>query len=892
MNLEPSACRTVKTTCPYCGVGCGVLARRNEEGTVTISGDPTHPANFGRLCSKGVALGETLDLESRLLTPEVNGASATWNEALSLVAERFSAAIDEHGPESVAFYVSGQLLTEDYYVANKLMKGFIGSANIDTNSRLCMASSVAGHRRAFGSDTVPGCYEDLELADLIVLVGSNLAWCHPVLYQRIVAAKAARPEMKIVVVDPRRTVTADSADLHLAIDPDGDVALFCGLLSHLKNAGVLDEAYIADHTEGLDAALAKADIGLAQIASQTGLTLGEIERFYSLFTATEKTVTVYSQGVNQSVCGTDKVNAIINCHLATGRIGRPGMGPFSITGQPNAMGGREVGGLANMLACHMELERDDHRALVRDFWQSPVIADRAGLKAVELFQAVADGRIKALWIMATNPVDSLPDADAVQAAIASCPFVVVSDLLAETDTARHAHVKLPSTGWGEKDGTVTNSERRISRQRAFLPAPGEAMPDWWQLAQVAQRMGHHEAFDYPNPVSIFREVAALSAQDNAGARDFDIGDCADMTSHDYEGLEPFQWPRRKDTAPEDARFFAKGGFFTANCKARFVPVAPAGRKISEASPQLRLNSGRVRDHWHTMTRTGKSAQLSAHTAEPFAEIHPDDASRLGVTEASIVEVISGDQRVRLRALITRRQKAGRLFVPMHWNDLFASAARINVLVPPLTDPYSGQPALKNGRVAIRPFKVGLFGFAVSSNKPDPKDCDYWALARCKGGWRLEFALTRATDDIDGFAPRLFGEGEAQQLETLAYSDREKRDERRASFDGNRLLNALYLSPEPVAVSRLWAAEQLTKDYDLRQSRYRIIAGRPLEGSRDPGAIVCSCFGVGTKDIGAAVRSGKSSVDAIGRALKAGTNCGSCRSEIQEIVDAESVVAAE
>lgn len=440
-----------RTTCPYCGVGCGVIATVNDDGIVSIRGDQDHPANFGRLCSKGSALAETIDLEGRILHPEINGKRATWDEALDLVASRFSDTIAEHGPDSVAFYVSGQLLTEDYYLANKLMKGFIGSANIDTNSRLCMSSSVAGHRRAFGADTVPGTYEDMELADLVILTGSNLAWCHPVLYQRLAAAKAARPEMKVVVIDPRRTMSADIADMHLAIRPDGDVALFTGLLAHLSGSPAVDHAFVEDHTVGFDAAMqAATEYSLPDIAEATGLTIAELISFYELFERTQKTVTCYSQGVNQSQSGTDKVNAIINCHLATGRIGRPGMGPFSLTGQPNAMGGREVGGLANMLAAHMAIESAGDRDRVQRFWASPAIAEKPGLKAVDMFRAVADGRIKALWIMATNPVVSMPDAGAVEAAIKACPFVVVSDVMAKTDTARHAHVLLPSLGWGGK----------------------------------------------------------------------------------------------------------------------------------------------------------------------------------------------------------------------------------------------------------------------------------------------------------------------------------------------------------------------------------------------------------------------------------------------------------
>lgn len=491
---------TVRTTCPYCGVGCGVLATKQDGGSIAIAGDPDHPANFGRLCSKGSALAETIDLDGRLLEPQIGGKSASWDIALDLVANRFAETIREHGPDSVAFYVSGQLLTEDYYVANKLMKGFIGSANIDTNSRLCMSSSVAGHVRAFGSDTVPGTYEDLELADLIVLTGSNLAWCHPVLYQRIAAAKIKRPHMRVVLIDPRRTMTADIADLHLAIRPDGDTALFVGLLGFLAEQRALDRTYIDRHTSGFEAALAVAhQYDLHDISGRTGITPEQLQEFFTLFAETERCVTIYSQGVNQSASGTDKVNAIINCHLATGRIGRPGMGPFSVTGQPNAMGGREVGGLANMLAGHMQIENAGHRQLVQDFWASPTIAGKTGLKAVDLFKAVGDGRVKALWIMATNPADSMPEADGVVKALERCPFVVVSDINENTDTEAYAHVLLPAAGWGEKDGTVTNSERQISRQRPFLSLPGRQSrtgglsPKWpnaWVLAGASPTGTH------------------------------------------------------------------------------------------------------------------------------------------------------------------------------------------------------------------------------------------------------------------------------------------------------------------------------------------------------------------------------------------------------------------
>ncbi len=636
------------------------------------------------------------------------------------------------------------MLTEDYYVANKLMKGFIGSGNIDTNSRLCMSSSVAGHRRAFGADTVPGCYEDLELADLVVLTGSNLAWCHPVLYQRLAAAKAARPQMRVVVIDPRRTMTADIADLHLAIRPDGDVALFNGLFKHLAVSAAVDQDYISAHTSGFTEALSAAGtLDEATLVEATGLAISEIAAFFRLFETTERVVTCYSQGVNQSVAGTDKVNAIINCHLATGRIGRPGMGPFSLTGQPNAMGGREVGGLANMLAAHLDIEKAAHRDQVRRFWGAPALASKPGLKAVDMFRAVADGRIKAIWIMATNPVVSMPDADAVEAALKACPFVVVSDVLKETDTTRHAHVLLPSLGWGEKDGTVTNSERRISRQRGFLPPPGEARADWWQLAEVGHRMGFSGAFAYTSPSEIFAEHAGLSGFENDGRRDFDIGAHAEIDRPHYDELQPFQWPQPRGTESATTRFFADGSFYHPDGRARFVAAASgvAGR-LSKAFP-FTLNTGRVRDHWHTMTRTGKSPRLSAHIGEPFVELHPRDAMELGLSPADLVALESPFGSAIVRALITERQARGNLFVPMHWSDQFAARARIDALVPPITDPVSGQPASKNVAVSARRFAASSYGFAVSTAKPQGLDCSYWALAKARGGWRLELAVERA-----------------------------------------------------------------------------------------------------------------------------------------------------
>ena len=871
-----------RTTCPYCGVGCGVLASRQADGSTRIAGDPDHPANAGRLCSKGSALGETLDLERRLLAPEVDGRRVDWEQALDHVATRLTATIAEHGPQSVAFYVSGQLLTEDYYVANKLMKGYIGTANIDTNSRLCMASSVAGHRRAFGSDTVPGTYADLDEADLVVLVGSNLAWCHPVLFQRVLAAREARGT-RLIVIDPRRTTTAEAADLHLALEPESDLPLFLGLLNYLEQGGHRDRAYMEEHVGDGNAALAiAAEFPIDRVARETDLDAEAILDFYAQFADDRKIVTVYSQGINQSVSGTDKVNAIINCHLLTGRIGRPGMGPFSVTGQPNAMGGREVGGLATMLAAHMDIDNAAHREIVQRFWKSPGIADRTGLKAVDLFEAAVEGRIKALWIMATNPVDSMPDADRVRTALAHIPFVVVSDAMRDTDTTSFAHVLLPATTWGEKDGTVTNSERRISRQRAFLPAPGEARPDWWHLVQVARRMGF-SGFDFETPADIFAEHAALSGFENDGRRDFDISAHEAIDAADYEALLPFQWPRPRGVDFGSIRFFSEGNYYTPDKRARMVAVNPTTNvKVRNAEFPLWLNTGRIRDQWHTMTRSAKSARLMAQFAEPFCEIHPWDAEIAGLGPASLVVVETPQGIGHFRVLITSRQKKGSIFVPMHWTDRFASRARVNALTHPATDPLSGQPGLKASPAMIRPFRARWYGFAVAAQRPDPASADYWAIAQAEGGYRTEMAGLSEMTDGQRFAADLFHA--SPDAEWISYHDREAGLSRYAAFHGSRLIGALYLSPEPVEIARSFVVEALAGDLQ-GMARLRLLAGRGGDDRPDPGAMICACFAVGINQIVAAIREGGAmNVEDVGRALKAGTNCGSCRGEIRRVVD--------
>ena len=855
----------VRTTCPYCGVGCGVMATRTAIG-LTVQGDPDHPANKGRLCSKGSALAETVGLEGRLLAPKVYGQEVGWDDALGLVARRFKAVIAEHGPDAVALYVSGQMLTEDYYVANKLMKGFIGSANIDTNSRLCMASTVAGHRRAFGSDTVPGLYEDLELADLVVLTGSNLAWCHPVLYQRIAAAKVARPQMRVVVIDPRRTATCDIADLHLAIAPGSDAALFNALLVEIARVGTASPDFLT-HVTGYPQALAAAQHCDPAL---TGLDPATLRQFCQMWTETEKVVTVFSQGINQSATGTDKVNAILNCHLATGRIGRPGMGPFSVTGQPNAMGGREVGGMANMLTCHLEIENQSHRDAVQGFWASPTMATKPGMKAVEMFRAVADGTIKAIWIIHTNPVVSMPDADGVAAALKACPFVVVQDVTAATDTARLAHVLLPATAWGEKDGTVTNSDRTISRQRRVLPAPGQSRDDWWIMAQVAGRMGWNSAFDWAGPSDIFAEYASLSGVAGALGGDFDISDLAGMVDAAYARLAPFTWPQ--NPRQKGGRFFGAGQFHTADGRARMLPITAHLPQALEPG-KFRLNTGRIRDQWHTMTRSAKSPRLSQHLAEPFLQINPADAASLGLNPADLARASNAHGQAILRVLITEDVATGEVFAPMHWTGETASAARIDALVPGLVDAVSGQPESKAAAISLTRLDAAWYGFAVSAAAVMPTS-DYWAKSRVTGGWRVELAGLQTPQDWQAYAAALFGLSSAPSV----LVDSTRGVTRLAWYQNERLLAALFTGPTPLALSRDHLAAQLGA-----LSPQTVLAGRPGANQPDPGPIICACLNVGRTTILHAIKGGACSVAQLGAALGAGTSCGSCRPELNALL---------
>jgi len=874
----------VCTTCPYCGVGCGVSVSRPEQAPDSaddlakpplVLASQSHPANLGRLCSKGSALSETLDksLQPRRLThPQIKGETVTWDEASSTIATKISQSIEDHGPDSVAFYLSGQLLTEDYYVANKLAKGFLGTANVDTNSRLCMSSAVAAYKRAFGSDTVPCSYQDLDAADLIVLVGSNAAWTHPVLYQRMVAAKEARPDLKIVLIDPRKTATADLADLHLAIKPSSDNFLFQGLLNYLVENSGLDQTYIENYTEGFETvANAVSGFDLVSVAQVCGVEQTALAELYQWFAETNKSITFYSQGINQSATGTDKCNAIINCHLASGKIGYAGAGPFSITGQPNAMGGREVGGLANMLAAHMEFNPSDIDRVQR-FWQAPNMATQPGLKAIDLFDQVACAKVKVIWIMATNPAVSLPDSDRVRDALAHCETVIVSDVT-HTDTSEFADILLPALGWGEKDGTVTNSERRISRQRAFEPAIGAAKADWWALAEVAKKMGYVDAFDYECSADVFSEHAQLSAFENQGSRDFDIGGLAKLSKQQYQDLEPIQWPVNEQAPHGTARMFTDGRYFTPSKKAQFIDSQPCLADAVEESidtDKLLLNSGRLRDQWHTMTRTGHVPRLTAHDDVALVQVHPKDALKHGLKQNAVAELVSETGVGHFLVKITEAVRPGDLFTPIHWCKQHASKALTNSLVAARVDPVSGQPEFKASKVELRPLLLKNWVRVVTRTPLVALDDRfmYWSCNKVDSAY---VSLLGYNEQIDWKAEL----ADLSECNAMEYANTIAGSNGLILADDNDIKGLVF---ERDCASKLpgqtWLLSLFEGGADNASKRLRGEQGRQDE-------VICACFGTTRKNLDDAIEQGAKSQADLGQKLGCGSKCGSCKPELNQ-----------
>ncbi|HET6969512.1 MAG TPA: molybdopterin-dependent oxidoreductase, partial [Phenylobacterium sp.] len=687
-----------------------------------------------------------------------------------------------------------------------------------------------------------------------------------------------------VVVDPRRTDTAETADLHLAIAPQTDVRLWNGLLADLVRRGAVDRGYIAAHVAGfaeVDAELARADQSPAAVAADCGVALADLETFFRLFAEHDRTVSLFSMGANQSAQGVAKGSAIINVHLATGRIGKPGACPFSITGQPNAMGGRETGGMATTLAGHMDFD-EASRARVQRFWGSPRIAAGPGLKAVDMFDAVADGQIKALWVMATNPAVSLPDATAVRAALAACPFVVVSDCMAETDTLAFADVKLPALAWGEKDGTVTNSERRISRQRRLFPPPGEARPDWRIVADVGKAMGFGDAFGWHASGQVFREWARLSAYENAD-RILNLGPLSGVTLDAYDALEPVQWP--VTAAGGTPRLFTDGRFQTPDGRAQMVPVAARGpAQPTDAAFPLALNTGRIRDQWHTMTRTGLAPELCRHAPEPYVEIHPDDAGPLGVTEGRLTRVQTLQGEAVVSAKLSDRQRPGSIFMPLHWSEAYAPAGRSNPLVARSRDARSGQPEFKHTPARVRPYRETWRGFLLAREAwSPPKGLNLvWRRIPQAGCQLHEFAGRGDVRERDAARKALV---RGAPTDALRFEDAATGAVREAFLEADRLDRILFLTSSGQLPPRDWLAELFEADALTAQDRAALLIGRAPGRAIETGPVVCACRNVRATRIEAAIAAGAASVEAVGEATTAGTVCGSCRPEITRLLAA-------
>jgi len=893
----------INTTCPYCGVGCGIKvskAAENSTSPVLINGDKRHPANFGKLCIKGKNLGDTLTNDNRLALPKINNQVQRWSRTLDFVASALNKTIEEYGKDSIAFYGSGQLLTEDYYLANKLMKGFIGSANIDTNSRLCMSSAVSAHKRAFGEDIMPMSYSDIFKADLIVITGSNLAWCHPVLYQRIRDEKEKRPELKVVVIDPRVTASTELADLHLAIKAGGDLCLFNGLLNYLNENDVVNGEALK--LEGLTAALQSAKKECAhsgdKLLEKTGLSAQDIEAFYQLFVKQEKVVTLFSQGINQSTQGTDQGNAIINCHLASDKIGKEGSGPFSLTGQPNAMGGREVGALANTLTSHIEFSDTQNDAdlhnTISEFWQTDKLATQEGLKAVDLFNAIDEGKIKAIWIMATNPIVSMPDHDKIARALAKCPLVIVSDCVENNDTLQYADVILPAQSWGEKSGTVTNSERRISRQRPFLEPYGEAKPDWWIISEVAKRMGFSKQFNYNNVSDVFAEHARLSGLKNEDSRAFDISAYGNITTEQYDRWQPIQWPQPKGQTIRisDQGFFKQGGYYHPDKNPKMVAVTsePLSCKLS-ADQQLinfTLNTGRNRDQWHTQTRSGKSSILTNRHPEPEVSINPKDALALNIKEAQLVSVSSSlaDKQLIMRAKLTESVREKALFIPIHWSESNFNQGCVSRLVQAKVDQISGQPAFKHSQVNIKPCPVNSEALLVVKFPIEQLDVTYQVEQKINGGYCYHLASDKSPkqffDYLDAFVRNqdksiaIDSTEPMQEMDSLNASEPLKQYFRKSYLILGQLQSSVLVSPNKTDLPQGWISQCYQLGETLNDKRELLSNdGQQLQQKKT----FCQCLNIELNQVTQAIEQGDITVADIRAKTGAGNGCGSCIGDI-------------
>jgi assimilatory nitrate reductase catalytic subunit len=926
-----------RSTCPYCGVGCGVIISSDGAQITGVRGDPQHPANFGRLCTKGSTLHLTaaklVTLQTRLLHPMRRARRGEapqrlgWDEALDLAAERFAQVVRQHGPDAVGFYISGQLLTEDYYVFNKLAKGLVGTNNIDTNSRLCMSSAVAGYKATLGADAPPACYDDVKHAQTLFIVGANTAWAHPILFRRIEDAKRANPGLRIIVADPRRTETAEVADLHLPLLPGSDIALFHGLLHVMLWEGWTDPAYIAAHTEGFDALKQRVrEFTPAETARLTGLSedaIVQTARAVAGFAdgpERRPTLSLYCQGLNQSASGTAKNAALINLHLATGQIGKPGAGPFSLTGQPNAMGGREVGGLANLLSAHRDLANPEHRAEVARLWGVDEVPAQPGKTAVEMFEAAADGRIKALWIACTNPAQSMPDQATVRRALQRAEFVVLQEAFATTATAAYADLLLPATTWGEKDGTVTNSERRISRVRPAVPAPGEARHDWRIATDVAQRLearlrpGRPTLFPYDSPESVWNEH-----RETTRGRDLDI------TGLSYALLDsagPQQWPLKEGQPHGKARLYEDGVFPTPSGKARFfdTPLLPLAEPRDVRYP-FSLNTGRLRDQWHGMSRTGTLGRLFGHVPEPAIELHPRDLQRLGLQEGELAHVTSRRGSLVLPVAASEAVAPTQAFIAMHWGEEFVSGisskgerlAGVNALTTPAFCPSSKQPELKH--CAVKVLKAELPWRLVGAAWL-PEDqvlavrerlralMPRFAFAACvpfgheRSGLLFRAAAYEAppaawVDEIEG----LLGLSAQAAERPLRYEDRrrgQRRTMRLVAHGADSRLEGFVLAGDASAES--WIRTLLQQGLPAQgYGRLLLVPGAKAPMALKPaGRQVCSCFNVSEPQVRERLAQCRGTDEQrlaeLQQALKCGTNCGSCVPELKRLVRGAAIAA--
>jgi assimilatory nitrate reductase catalytic subunit len=937
--------KETRSTCPYCGVGCGVVIESAGGQITGVRGDPDHPANLGRLCTKGstLALSATAEitLHRRLHTPTLHGQPVSWQTAITTAASRISDVVAKHGPDAVGLYLSGQLLTEDYYVFNKLAKGLIGTNNVDTNSRLCMSSAVAGYKATLGADAPPCSYDDLAHAGTVFIAGSNMAWAHPVLFRRLEDAKQGKPDQKWIVVDPRRTETAAAADLHLAIQPGTDVALFHGMLHLLLWEGLADTTFIQAHTTGFAALRDRVrDFAPREVAKLCGVKEADLVQAARWF-AQGPTLSLYCQGLNQSRAGTAKNATLINLHLATGHIGKVGAGPFSLTGQPNAMGGREVGGLANLLSAHRDLANPQHRAEVAALWGVPSVPSTPGKTAVEMFEAAADGQIKALWIACTNPAQSLPDQATVRRALQRAEFVIVQEAFAHTATTPYAHLLLPASSWGEKEGTVTNSERRISRVRTAVPPPGHARADWHIAVEIAREIETHlrsglpTLFNYDSPEQVWNEH-----RESTRGRDLDITGLSYTT---LESAGPQQWPMpdvAKTGANEgQARLYTDHHFATPDGKARFfdtayVPVA----EPRDARYPFSLNTGRLRDQWHGMSRTGTVSRLFGHTAEPSVDMHPQDMARLKLVDGNLVRVQSRRGSLVLPARSTTTVAPTQLFVPMHWGQEFVSASSgtsaddgsaaqgINAITSPALCPQSKQPELKHAAVRVekarlpwqllaaawlpsggwhaaqqqlRQVLAGASSLGYTSVVPFGQH-GHGLLVRAAASQAPDLSTLVAIEQALGMAPLdgsllRFADTARQQRRTMRLQRgvRAAPAETHSTQEGDVFLTAFMLAGD--ASAEAWVRTLMQDQAPVQHLAAQLL--RP--GAAPPGLVtkavqVCNCFDVShtqiTESLATCEGSANERLAQLQSRLKCGTLCGSCLPALRQLVTTTAVQA--